>query len=349
MIRVLVAARSPLWRARATALLANGPGLELVGVLRTAKDAVERIQEFAPDVLLLGTDFLQGGDQLLRSIRLRLPMPVILLASSEEDPVILSGLEGGAADFFVLPALGEGPTWLAASGELADHIRQVSGRGDQAMRPGPRPRRIPTGPPVRRPGTGQPGLQVIVIGASTGGPRAVQAVLEALPRSLNSAVVVALHMPASFTAQYAERVDRVSRLEVRQAADGDRLRQGHACIVPGGSQADLFPVGDRLHLRLRPRQAGERHAPSVDHLMRSAAANAGAAIVGLILTGMGDDGSAGLAAIRAAGGHTLAEDESTALIFGMPREAIRSGAAMVALPLDEIPAALLERCGTRSL
>jgi two-component system chemotaxis response regulator CheB len=272
-------------------------------------------------------------------------MPVLLLAASDADPRALAGLEQGAAEFVILPGLAEGAEREAAARDVAALIREVAARGARALHGGPRPRRLPTAPPMRRAGRAP---RLVVVGASTGGPRAVQSLLEALPGTLNAALVVALHMPARFTSLYAERLARVCRLAVREAADGERLAAGGAVVIPGGRQAELFRLGERLHLRLRARGAGEVHAPSVDRVMRSAAAAAGAAAVGIVLTGMGDDGAQGLLAIRAAGGATIAESDRTALIFGMPGEAIRAGAAGAVLPLDEIPAALLERCGVRA-
>ena len=342
MIRVVVAARSAVLRTRATALLANRPGLKLLEVVRAPADLLARIESARPDVLLLGTGMLEGaGGDLMRRIRLQRPMPVILLTAAG-DARALAGLEDGAAEFLILPALTEVPDREEALGL----IREVAARGERVMRGSPRPRRLPAGPATHR---GRDRSRLVVVGASTGGPQAVQALLEALPATLNAAILVALHMPATFTGLYAERLDRFCRLRVREAEDGDRLVPGTASILPGGHQADLFWLGDRLLVRLRPRAAQEVHAPSVDQVMRSAAAVGGASVVGVVLTGMGEDGARGLAAIRAAGGDTFAESERTALIFGMPGEAIRRGAAATVLPLDEMPEALLERCGVRRL
>jgi two-component system chemotaxis response regulator CheB len=187
----------------------------------------------------------------------------------------------------------------------------------------------------------------VAIGASAGGPQAVQYLLEALPGSLDATVVVALHLPASFTRLYVERLAPACRLRVREGAGAPRLHAGDAWILPGGTQGTIERRGDRLHLVVRPRAAGELHAPSVDLLLGSAAAATGPRSCGVVLTGMGEDGAEGLSRLHDAGGLTIAESRETAVAFGMPQAAIRRGGAAVVLPLGEIAEALLGRCGER--
>ncbi|MGD8376752.1 MAG: chemotaxis protein CheB [Acidobacteriota bacterium] len=339
-IRIAVAARSPLLRARSSGLIAGWDDLRLTGVFRSAEDLLRGLDGEPADLLLLGTEMLAGpANPLLQAIRQRWRRPVILLASSAADPRILAGLEGGAAAFLLLPPLdGSGEALEAALGV----IREVAARDGS--------------PPATRgrmqPAPGTPGREavpsagaLVVIGASTGGPRAVQTVLEALPGELNASLLIGVHMPLTFTALYAERLSRICRLRVREAGDGDPLPPGVAGVLPGGCQAEVFRRGGMPRVRLRPRREGEFHAPSLDLLMSSAAAALGSAVVGILLTGMGQDGARGMGEIRRAGGWTVAESRETALIFGMPGEAIRSGSAAAILPLHEIPAALVERCG----
>ncbi len=188
---------------------------------------------------------------------------------------------------------------------------------------------------------------LVVIGASTGGPRAVQTLLEALPASFDACIIVALHMPALFTGPYAVRLDGSSRMKVQEARGGEKLQAGEVLILPGGSQGSVARVGDCGVLRLRREKGDELYAPSADVLMCSAASALGRTVVGVLLTGMGEDGREGLAAIRAAGGFTLAESRDSAVIYGMPGGAVRAGAVNRELNLGEIPGALMARCGLR--
>jgi len=342
---VLLAARSPAWRVRAQALLARQPAIRLLEVARDPQRLLQLCTSQAPDVILIGVEMLGEVPDLLRRLRARAPVPVLLLAGSPGDPALLAGLEEGAADFLVLSRREPGGP---EERELAALLKQVSARGLAAASAPIRAPRYPT-PPPGRPDRPAAGPRLVVIGASTGGPRAVQTVLEALPAELDAAIVVAIHLPPRFTPLYVERLARVCRLGVEEGSDDRALQVGRAYVLPGGTQGRLERRGDELRLRLAPRRRSELHAPSVDHVMRSAAAAAGAAAVGVILTGMGDDGAQGLLAIRSAGGYTVAESEQTALIFGMPGGAIRAGAAAGILPLEEIPAALMQRCGARRI
>jgi len=342
-MRVLIASGVALERARAAALLGGEPDLIVVGVARQVEEALEQIASRAPDVVLLGACLLPAPpSRLLRRIAAAGPVRVIVLALEGPDPSVLAALEAGAADFYALNAA---PPAEAATppNSLPDLVRLV-GRGP-ALAPAVRPRRLPTGPPTRRAPVGEGWL--IVIGASAGGPQAVQHLLEALPGSLDAAVVVALHLPASFTRLYAERLAPACRLRVREAIGAPRLLPGDAWILPGGTQGTVERRGDRLHLLVRPRAAGELHAPSVDLLLASAAVAAGPRSCGVVLTGMGEDGAEGLSRLHGAGGFTIAEAQETALVFGMPQAAIKRGGAAVVLPLPEIAAALLGRCGER--
>jgi len=343
-MRVLIASGVALERARAAALLGGSPDLLVVGMARQVEETLRQVTALVPDVVLLGVGLLSAPPSLLlRRIAAAGKVRVILLAEGGADPAVLSALEAGAAEFFTLTAAASDEP-VAGSVSLADLVRQV-GRAP-ALAAAVRPKRLPTGPPVRR-AAGSEGW-LIAIGASAGGPQAVQHLLEALPGTLDAAVVVALHLPASFTRLYAERLGPACRLRVREAVGTPRLLPGDAWILTGGTQGQVERRGDRLHLSVRPRLAGELRAPSVDLLLRSAAAATGARSCGVVLTGMGEDGAEGLSALRAAGGFTIAESQQTALVFGMPQAAIRRGGASVVLPLGEIAAALLGRCGERS-
>ena len=177
-----------------------------------------------------------------------------------------------------------------------------------------------------------PPVALVAIGCSAGGPPALQEILPLLPADLPATIVVVQHMPERFTALLAERLARRCTLPVAEIADGERVKTRRICIAPGGKQALLERADDGVVFRLRPRAAGERYAPSADLLMTSGASIYGRRVLGVLMTGMGDDGVAGLRAIKARRGRTLVESEETAVVFGMPREAIRAGVADQVLP-----------------
>jgi two-component system chemotaxis response regulator CheB len=185
---------------------------------------------------------------------------------------------------------------------------------------------------------------IVAIGCSAGGPLALQEILPAMPPDTPAAILVAQHMPARFTALFAERLARTCALPVGEPADGETLRSGRVYIAPGGRQTTVEGSAAGPIFRIRPRRPEERYAPSADLLMTSAAALFGARVLGILMTGMGTDGVAGLRAIKSGRGRTIVEAESTAVVFGMPREAIRRGLADLVLPRPEIVRALLAAC-----
>ena len=184
--------------------------------------------------------------------------------------------------------------------------------------------------------------KVIIIGASTGGTEAIRHVLEPLPAN-SPAVLITQHMPGGFTKSFAERLDKLCRISVKEAVDGERVLPGHAYIAPGDWHMKLARSGANYVIRLDDAPPVNRHRPSVDVLFHSAAQSAGRNAIGVILTGMGRDGAAGLLEMRQAGSYTLAQDEESCVVFGMPREAIVAGAAIDTIALSEIPAALMKR------
>jgi len=182
--------------------------------------------------------------------------------------------------------------------------------------------------------------RIVAIGASTGGTQALEAVLKRLPRGCPGLVIVQ-HMPERFTAAFAQRLDSICAIEVREAVDRDRVAPGRALIAPGGKHMWVHASGGAYYVEVRDGPLVNRHRPSVDVLFRSVAQCAGCNAVGIIMTGMGDDGARGLKELRDAGAHTVAQDEATCVVFGMPREAIRLGAARRVLPLPDIPGQIL--------
>src|ERR1051325_17774 len=187
------------------------------------------------------------------------------------------------------------------------------------------------------------GIDLVAIGCSTGGPPALQHLFQSLPK-LPVPFVVAQHMPSTFTRLFAERVNKLTDYEVKEAGDGETLLPGTVYIAPGGMQSEVRRSGEALQMRVFPAQANDLYAPSVDRLFKTAAEACGERMIAVIMTGMGDDGAEAMRDVRARGGKTIAESSETAIIFGMPAEAIKTGAVDEVLPLPEIPAAIRKLC-----
>jgi len=329
-IKVLCVDDSALIRGLMSEIINSQPDMEVVAVAPDPLVARDLIKRHDPDVLTLDVEMprMDGIDFLERLMRLR-PMPVVMVSSLTRagSEITLRALELGAVDFVQKPELGIRSGLLEYGELIADKIRAAARS---------RPRRIENreraAPPALAP-VMVSSEKLVILGASTGGPEAIRQVLQPLPAN-SPAILIAQHMPAGFTRSFAERLNRLCRIGVKEAEDGERVLPGHAYIAPGDRHLKLARSGANYLVQLDPGPAVNRHRPSVDVLFHSAAQQAGRNAIGVLLTGMGRDGAAGLLAMREAGAPTLAQDEQTSLVFGMPREAIALGAAseVVALP-----------------
>lgn len=341
-IKVLCVDDSALIRNLMTRIIDGCGDMEVVGVAPDPLIARDLIKRRNPDVLTLDVEMprMNGLDFLERLMRLR-PMPVVMVSAQTRagSEAALRALELGAVDFVAKPEQGLRAGMLDYAGEIAGKIRAAA-RSQLRL---PRPR----APRVTLPARTMPMDTLVAIGASTGGPEAIRQVLERLPAN-SPAILIAQHMPAGFTRSFALRLDGLCEVCVKEAEDGEVVAAGHAYVAPGG-----------CHLRVARRGAGHivavdgsapvnRHRPSVDVLFESMARQVGRNAIGVVLTGMGRDGAAGLLAMREAGAATLAQDASTSLVFGMPREAIALGAAAEVLTLDAIPSRLLALSSART-
>lgn len=340
MIRVLVVDDSALMRQLLSEILDAAPDIAVVGTAQDPYVARERIKELNPDVLTLDVEMprMDGLTFLRNLMRLR-PMPVVMVSSltAQGAEVTLQALELGAVDFVRKP---DGP--IAAgmrdySDELIEKIRIAA-----TIKPRPlaiTPASDPEQPPKQA--SFRTTDRVLAIGASTGGTEAIKEVLLRLPPD-TPGVVIAQHIPAGFSAAFAERMNRQTGLVVKEAADGDRVMLGHAYIAPGDYHLQLARDGARYICRLDRTDPVNRHRPSVDVLFRSVARVAGTNAAAALLTGMGADGAQGLKELYDLGVHTIAQDEATSVVWGMPGEAVKRGGATEVLPLNHIASALLK-------
>jgi len=343
-IRVLVVDDAAAVRRALVETLEADPGITVVGTAVDGVDAIAKIRDLAPDIVTLDVMMprLDGLKVLAHTMRER-PVRVLMLSSltHEGAEVTLQALELGAVDFVDKSLLGDPARGGGPGEDLRAKVREIAAVDPGRIAPGPgapvAPAR-PAGPP--RAG----GADLVVIGASTGGPAALQRIVPALPGDLPTGIVIVQHMPVGFTAALAARLDASGPLTVREAAAGELLRPGLALVAPGGVHLTVRRDGEDLAVALGSEPADAPLRPSIDVAMRSAAEAAGARAAGVLLTGMGADGARGLGAIRAAGGRTFAESEETAVVYGMPRAAVELGAAEEVLALDELPAAILRTC-----
>lgn len=336
-IKVLCVDDSALIRNIMTNIVNEHDDMEMVATAPDPLIARDLIKRFNPDVLTLDVEMprMDGLDFLERLMRLR-PMPVIMVSSltKKGSEITLNALELGAVDFVAKPDMGLKEGMIQYSELIAEKIRiAAKARIGRQVQPGSSPRTI-SAPLVGS-------EKIIAIGSSTGGTEALRHVLEPMPLSCPG-MVIAQHMPPGFTYSFAQRMDRLCQISVKEAEDGDRVLPGHAYISPGDRHMELVRSGANYHVRLTSDLPVNRHRPSVDVLFNSVARQAGKNAVGTILTGMGNDGARGLLAMRNAGAHTLAQSEKSCVVFGMPREAIAMQAACDIVDLDDMSQRLLD-------
>jgi len=320
------------------------PDLQVVGTAADPLVARDLIKAVNPDVLTLDVEMprMDGLEFLEKLMRLR-PMPVVMVSSLTErgSDAAMRALELGAVDFVTKPRLGMRDGLLQYAQEITDKIRAASCARLRARSPAAG---AAAGEPLLR----APLLsteKLIAVGASTGGTEAIRELLQPLPPDC-PAVLVAQHMPPGFTRSFAQRLDGLCRIHVKEAEHGERVLPGFAYIAPGGWHMALGRSGANYVVHLNQDAAVNRHRPSIDVLFDSVARSAGLNAVGVILTGMGRDGAAGLLRMRQAGAHTLAQDEASCVVFGMPREAIALGAAAAVHPLEDMAHAVLAHLRT---
>ncbi|QYD69197.1 chemotaxis response regulator protein-glutamate methylesterase [Paraburkholderia edwinii] len=351
-IKVLCVDDSALIRSLMTEIINGQPDMEVVATAPDPLVARELIKQHNPDVLTLDVEMprMDGLDFLEKLMRLR-PMPVVMVSSLTErgSEITLRALELGAVDFVTKPRVGIRDGMLEYSEKLADKVRAAARARVRQAAPAAHPAAGGAHPAAaaaaHAPLFNNPLVsteKLIIVGASTGGTEAIREVLVPLPPDA-PAVLIAQHMPPGFTKSFAQRLNGLCRITVKEAEHGERVLPGHAYIAPGHAHLLLARSGANYIAHLSDEPPVNRHRPSVDVLFRSAAQHAGKNAIGVILTGMGRDGAAGLLDMRRAGAYTLAQDEASCIVFGMPREAIAMGAADDISPLADMSRRVMAR------
>lgn len=340
-LRALVVDDSSFNRRTIADLLAQIPGVEVVAKAADGEEALAAVFREQPDFITLDLEMPKmDGFTFLRMLAAKKPTPVIVVSGRAAKPDVFRALELGALDFIVKPTTLASPELLTIKNELTQKValvrqlkapradakavtttgltRRVGATDERRMPPDPFPRRM------------------IVIGSSTGGPPALVHLFSRLPSDLPAAIVVAQHMPERFTTTFAERLERLGGLRVGELEGSEPIRAGRAVICPGGRAVDVVLKSSQPWVRSVFPSSEDRYVPSADRLFRSAASIFGPRTVGVILTGMGDDGTRGAEAIKKAGGYVIAESEESAAIPGMPQSAVRAGVVDEVLPLMAI-------------
>jgi two-component system chemotaxis response regulator CheB len=351
-IRVLIIDDSASVRQTMTSILQQDPEIEVIGAASDPFSAARYIQDQLPDVITLDVEMPRmDGITFLRKLMAQCPVPVVMCSSLTEEgsETLLQALEAGAVDIILKPRVGVADHLVEHHFQIRETVKAAAKarlgakrRFGGTAKDGP-PKKL-TADAVLPPPTGRAMSRttemVVCMGASTGGTEALRQVLEALPAN-SPGIVVVQHMPENFTKAFARRLDSLCEVAVKEACHGDPVLRGHVLIAPGGRHMMLERQGARYYVSIKDGPLVSRHRPSVDVLFRSAARNAGSNAVGIIMTGMGDDGARGLLEMKEAGARTFAQDEATSVVFGMPKEAIARGAADHVVPLHNIARELL--------
>lgn len=342
--RVLIVDDSALMRQMLTQILSSDPQIAVAGAAADPFVARDKIKALRPDVLTLDIEMPRmDGLTFLEKLMRGHPMPVVMISSLTEKgaDTTLRALSLGAVDYVAKPKLDVSSGTIEQAEEI---VAKVKAAARARIRSSPAPSASASTELAERPMSFSATHKVVAIGASTGGTEALKELLTPLPADFPGIVMVQ-HMPEAFTGAFAKRLDGMCRIHVQEARDGDRILPGHALLAPGGHQMAVVRRGAEYAVRVYRGERVNRHLPSVDVLFNSCAQQLGRNALGVLLTGMGNDGAQGMLRMKEAESYTIAQDEATSVVFGMPKEAIRLGAADKVLPLNRIAAGILERLG----
>ena len=341
-VRVLVVDDSALMRKLIPQILQADSSIQVVGTAMDGNFGLKKIEEMKPQVVTLDLDMPgMGGLDMLKEIMLRHPLPVIVVSahSTQGAAVTLQALSMGAFDFVAKPS--------DVSASMPDIARELIAKikaAAKSRRVSIAPLTEPSASPKSKPEAQTRATRVVAIGVSTGGPQALQYVLPQLSKNFPGTILIVQHMPEGFTEMFSRRLEEICPIAVKEVQSGDLLLAGRALICPGNRHLKVkrLPLGDVAVLNDEPRVNG--HRPSVDVLFKSVAEEFGEKSIGVLMTGMGEDGAQGMGLIKAAGGMTIAQSEESCVVFGMPKAAIERGFAVRVVPLDALANTLQAQC-----
>ncbi len=349
-VRVLVIDDSAYSRRTIIKLLEELAGVEVVGYAVNGEEGLRKVIDLRPDLVTLDLEMPgMDGFTLLRIIMNACPTPVIVVSAQNEDERVFKAMELGAVDFVAKPGKVVSEQLLEIREELQQKVSNVFNLNLQGVKVRTKmvvqEENLPVRRPARLPKGGKQRFEVVSIGSSTGGPPALQKILSQLPGTLPFAVLISQHMPSGFTRAFAERLNRMFPFDVREAIDGEVIRPNAVLIAPGGMNMVAARHDDQVIVRLKVPTKEDKYVPSVDVMLSSVASVYGTMALAVVLTGMGNDGSKGVLRIKECGGSVLAEAEDSAVVFGMPREAIATGAVDRVVSLGKMAGAIMESCG----
>lgn len=341
-IKVLVVDDSAYSRQTIRKMLETDPNIRVIDIASNGIDAMFKTLKLKPDLITLDIEMPEmDGFTFLRWLMKKRPTPVIMVSSYSDNRTVFKALELGAVDFIAKPAKKASIELHGIKKDLLSKVKGIKSlRIDRLSKNLELLRREET-LKVSSITPEDHNIEVIAVGASTGGPAAIQIILTRLPSDFSAGVVISQHMPRGFTASFAERLDKISGPRVKEAEEGDEVKKGNVLICPGGSHMSFRRRGQKIFTTIKESTQMDKYIPSVDTMMSSVSEHFGSRAMGVILTGMGSDGKVGMLEIKNRGGYTIAESEETAVVFGMPSEVINIGAADRILPISEIPAEII--------
>lgn len=350
MIKVLIVDDSAVVRQALSEIFESDPDIEVIGTAADPYLAAEKLRRLKPDVITLDVEMPRmDGITFLRKLMSQHPIPVVICSSlvGHGSDTHIRALEYGAVDIIAKPVLGTRQFLQESRTHIIDSVKAASQarlKKLPVMQPSRQQTKLTADviiPSSKARAMAETTEKIVAIGASTGGTEAIRQVLESMPGNA-PAIAIVQHMPEGFTRSFADRLNQLCSIRVKEAENGDTLLRGHALIAPGNRHMLIHRSGARYYVELKDGPLVTRHRPSVDVLFRSAARYVGRNAVGVILTGMGDDGATGLLEMREAGAVTLGQDEASSVVYGMPREAWLRGGVEKQLSLEQMTMAILK-------
>ena len=345
-VRVVVVDDSAFSRRTITKMLEGIKGIEVVGFATNGEEGIQKVIALKPDLITLDLEMPKmDGFTLLRILTTRFSVPVIVISALSGADKVFKALELGALDFVAKPSSSASTDLLLIRDDLQQKVLQIVNHKPKGIRRFSQQTSDDSHHviPVQREDHSAAAIDIVAIGSSTGGPPALQSIFSSFEHSFPFDIVVSQHMPAGFTKAFAERLNRSSPFDVKEAVDGDEVRPGKILIAPGGMNMTFEVCGGQVLARIAPPTASDRYVPSVDVMLESCAGIYRKRMIAVILTGMGNDGSKGVRFVHEQGGYVIAESDETAVVYGMPREAVATGIVDRIVPLHRVSREILIR------